>query len=159
MKKVWVNRFNVNGEVKLMSEWRLKECNHNQSHAYQIASGNYAFNYEGLPPRNCLIAPEGRIEEGGVFFEYIGNQVGDGWFYIERNEIPPFFDVEILLYKMGDVMCVNMMALIIVGSINLLLLVKIVKINTSFSSRKMNVPDGSQFNIQCILVNALIGRP
>ena len=89
MKKVWVNRFNADGLFKPMSEWKLKECNQNQSHAYKVASGNYAFNFECLPSRHCLITPQGENEESGVFFEFISNQRGDGWFYVADGDLPP----------------------------------------------------------------------
>ena len=89
MKKIWVNRFNPDGSSKPMSEWKLKECNQNQSHAYKVASGNYAFNFECLPSRHCLITPQGENEESGVFFEFIGNQRGDGWFYVADGDLPP----------------------------------------------------------------------
>ena len=89
MKTVWVNRHNADGSVKPMSEWKLKECNQNQSHAYKVASGNYAFNFECLPSRHCLITPQGENEESGVFFEFIGNQRGDGWFYVTDGDLPP----------------------------------------------------------------------
>ena len=97
MKKVWVNRYNADGLFKPMSEWKLKECNQNQSHAYKVASGNYAFNFECLPSRHCLITPQGENEESGVFFEFIGNQRGDGWFNVE-DEQPPT-DVLVLVLR------------------------------------------------------------
>ena len=98
MKKVWVNRYNADGLFKPMSEWKLKECNQNQSHAYKVASGNYAFNFECLPSRHCLITPQGENEESGVFFEFIGNQRGDGWFYVADGDLPPIEDNAVLCH-------------------------------------------------------------
>ena len=98
MKKVWVNRYNADGLFKPMSEWKLKECNQNQSHAYKVASGNYAFNFECLPSRHCLITPQGENEESGVFFEFIGNQRGDGWLYVADGDLPPIENHAILCH-------------------------------------------------------------
>ena len=98
MKTVWVNRHNADGSMKPMSEWKLKECNQNQSHAYKVASGNYAFNFECLPSRHCLITPQGENEESGVFFEFIGNQRGDGWFYVADGDLPPIEDNAVLCH-------------------------------------------------------------
>ena len=98
MKTVWVNRHNADGSMRPMSEWKLKECNQNQSHAYKVASGNYAFNFECLPSRHCLITPQGENEESGVFFEFIGNQRGDGWFYVADGDLPPIEDNAVLCH-------------------------------------------------------------
>ncbi len=100
MKKVWVNRYNADGLFKPMSEWKLKECNQNQSHAYKVASGNYAFNFECLPSRHCLITPQGENEESGVFFEFIGNQRGDGWFYVADGDLPVGGDENVLAWNL-----------------------------------------------------------
>ena len=90
MKTVWVNRFNADGSVKTMSEWELWQCNENQTHTYPCHGGGRSFDGGGLPDRNCFITEFGTVRDSGIyFFEYIGDQRGDGRFYIEDGHLPP----------------------------------------------------------------------
>ena len=90
MKTVWVNRFNADGSVKTMSEWELWQCNENQTHTYPCHGGGRSFDGGGLPDRNCFITEFGTVRDSGIYFlEYIGDQRGDGWFYIEDGDLPP----------------------------------------------------------------------
>ena len=90
MKKVWVNRHNADGSVKPMSEWMQRECAERYTHTYPMANGEQGFDSGGLPNRNCFLTEFGTIRDSGRFFyEYIGNQRGDGWFYVADGDLPP----------------------------------------------------------------------
>lgn len=88
MKTVWVNRFNADGSYKPMSEWQRKECMTKQTHAYPVSLDDWDFDCDGLPKHNCFINAQGKIAESGYFFEYIGDQRGDGWFYVADGDLP-----------------------------------------------------------------------
>ena len=89
MKTVWVNRFNADGSCKPMSEWVQRECAERYTHTYPMANGEQGFDSGGLPNRNCFLTEFGTIRDSGRFFyEYIGNQRGDGWFYVADGEMP-----------------------------------------------------------------------
>ena len=100
MKKVWVNRFNADGSAKPMSEWMQRECAERYTHTHPMANGEQGFDSGGLPNRNCFLTEFGTIRDSGRFFyEYIGNQRGDGWFYVEDGDLPP--DNEAVLISDG----------------------------------------------------------
>ena len=90
MKTVWVNRHHADGSVKPMSEWELWQCNENQTHTYPCNGGGRSFDGGGLPDRNCFITEFGTVRDSGIYFlEYIGDQRGDGWFYVADGDLPP----------------------------------------------------------------------
>ena len=89
MKTVWVNRFNADGSYKPMSEWVQRECMERYTHTYPSLNGGHGFDGGGLPAHHCFISTFGKIAESGFFYEYIGNQRGDGWFYVEDDDLPP----------------------------------------------------------------------
>ncbi|AUZ06318.1 hypothetical protein ADP71_31400 [Vitreoscilla sp. C1] len=91
MKKVWVNRFNHDGSMKPMREWELWRCGKSQTHTYTCGFGRSRdFDRDGLPLRNCFIDEQGRVSDAGCYFyEYIGDQRGDGWFYVADGDLPP----------------------------------------------------------------------
>ena len=102
MKTVWVNRHHADGSVKPMSEWELWQCNENQTHTYPCHGGGRSFDGGGLPDRNCFITEFGTVRDSGIYFlEYIGDQRGDGWFYVELGQLPPSYDDDILLWNDG----------------------------------------------------------
>ena len=88
MKKVWVNRFNADGTLKPMSEWVQRECAERYTHTYPLLNDGHGFDGGGLPAHHCFISSFGKIAESGFFYEYIGDQRGDGWFNVE-DEQPP----------------------------------------------------------------------
>ena len=88
MKKVWVNRFNADGTLKPMSEWVQRECAERYTHTYPLLNGGHGFDGGGLPAHHCFISTFGKIAESGFFYEYIGNQRGDGWLYVADDEMP-----------------------------------------------------------------------
>ena len=89
MKKVWVNRFNADGTLKPTSEWVQRECAERYTHTYPFLNGGHGFDGGGLPAHHCFISTFGKIAESGFFYEYIGNQRGDGWFYVADGDLPP----------------------------------------------------------------------
>ena len=89
MKKVWVNRFNTDGSLKPISEWVQRECMERYTHTYPFLNGGHGFDGGGLPAHHCFISSFGKIAESGFFYEYIGDQRGDGWLYVADGEMPP----------------------------------------------------------------------
>ena len=89
MKKVWVNRFNTDGSLKPISEWVQRECMERYTHTYPLLNEGHGFDGGGLPAHHCFISSFGKIAESGFFYEYIGDQRGDGWFYVADGEMPP----------------------------------------------------------------------
>ena len=89
MKTVWVNRHNADGSMKPMSEWVQRECMERYTHTYPSLNGGHGFDGGGLPAHHCFISTFGKIAESGFFYEYIGNQRGDGWFYVADGDLPP----------------------------------------------------------------------
>ena len=89
MKKVWVNRFNADGTLKPMSEWVQRECAKRYTHTYPLLNDGHGFDGGGLPAHHCFISSFGKIAESGFFYEYIGDQRGDSWFYIADGDLPP----------------------------------------------------------------------
>ena len=89
MKTVWVNRHNADGSMKPMSEWVQRECMERYTHTYPLLNGGHGFDGGGLPAHHCFISTFGKIAESGFFYEYIGNQRGDGWFYVADGDLPP----------------------------------------------------------------------
>ncbi len=89
MKKVWVNRFNADGTLKPMSEWVQRECAERYTHTHPSLNGGHGFDGGGLPAHHCFISSFGKIAESGFFYEYIGDQRGDGWFYVADGDFPP----------------------------------------------------------------------
>ena len=98
MKKVWVNRFNADGTLKPMSEWVQRECAERYTHTYPLLNGGHGFDGGGLPAHHCFISTFGKIAESGFFYEYIGNQRGDGWFYVADGDLPPIEDNAVLCH-------------------------------------------------------------
>ena len=88
MKTVWVNRHNADGSMKPMSEWVQRECMERYTHTYPFLNGGHGFDGGGLPAHHCFISTFGKIAESGFFYEYIGNQRGDGWLYVADGEMP-----------------------------------------------------------------------
>lgn len=88
MKKVWVNRFNTDGSLKPISEWVQRECMERYTHTYPLLNDGHGFDGGGLPAHHCFISSFGKIAESGFFYEYIGDQRGDGWFYVADGEMP-----------------------------------------------------------------------
>ena len=97
MKKVWVNRFNADGSYKKMREWVQRECAERYTHTYPLLSGGHGFDDGGLPAHHCFIGTFGKIAESGFFYEYIGNQRGDGWFNVEDEQPPK--GVPVLVFR------------------------------------------------------------
>ena len=89
MKKVWVNRFNTDDSLKPISEWVQRECMERYTHTHPSLNGGHGFDGGGLPAHHCFISTFGKIAESGFFYEYIGNQRGDGWFYVADGDLPP----------------------------------------------------------------------
>ena len=89
MKTVWVNRHNADGSMKPMSEWVQRECMERYTHTYPSLNGGHGFDGGGLPAHHCFISTFGKIAESGFFYEYIGDQRGDAWFYVADGEMPP----------------------------------------------------------------------
>ena len=88
MKTVWVNRFKADGSYKPMSEWVQRECMERYTHTYPLLNDGHGFDGGGLPAHHCFISTFGKIAESGFFYEYIGNQRGDGWFYVADGDLP-----------------------------------------------------------------------
>ena len=97
MKTVWVNRHNADGSYKPMNEWVQRECAERYTHTCPLLNGGHGFDGGGLPAHHCFISSFGKIAESGFFYEYIGNQRGDGWFNVE-DEQPPT-DVPVLVLR------------------------------------------------------------
>ena len=89
MKTVWVNRHNADGSYKPMNEWVQRECAERYTHTFPLLNGGHGFDGGGLPAHHCFISTFGKIAESGFFYEYIGNQRGDGWFYVADGDLPP----------------------------------------------------------------------
>ena len=101
MKTVWVNRHNADGSYKPMNEWVQRECAERYTHTCPLLNGGHGFDGGGLPAHHCFISSFGKIAESGFFYEYIGDQRGDGWFYVELGQLPPSYDDDILLWNDG----------------------------------------------------------
>ena len=97
MKKVWVNRFNADGSYKPMSEWVQRECAERYTHTYPLLNDGHGFDGGGLPAHHCFISSFGKIAESGFFYEYIGDQRGDGWFNVEDEQPPK--GVPVLVFR------------------------------------------------------------
>lgn len=98
MKTVWVNRHNADGSYKPMNEWVQRECAERYTHTYPLLNGGHGFDGGGLPAHHCFISTFGKIAESGFFYEYIGNQRGDGWFYVADGDLPPIEDNAVLCH-------------------------------------------------------------
>ena len=98
MKLVWVNRFNADGSIKPMSEWVQRECMERYTHTYPFLNGGHGFDGGGLPAHHCFISSFGKIAESGFFYEYIGDQRGDGWLYVADGDLPPIENHAILCH-------------------------------------------------------------
>ena len=76
-----------------MSEW---ECVHNVSdsvtHIHIFNGSNYALEYE--EKHNIVF-------DSGAMAEYVADQRGDGWFYVELGQLPLSYDDDILLWNDG----------------------------------------------------------
>ena len=90
MKTVWVNRHNADGSVKPMSEWVCKEVNSKITHSEAV---------EGNRSKFFIFSANEAKKSGLSNLEYIGNQRGDGWFYVEDGDLPP--DNEAVLISDG----------------------------------------------------------
>ena len=79
MKTVWVNRHNADGSVKPMSEWVCKEVNSKITHSEAV---------EGNRSKFFIFSANEAKKSGLSNLEYIGNQRGDGWFYVADGDLP-----------------------------------------------------------------------
>ena len=79
MKTVWVNRFNADGTFKPMSEW-VQACVRSETTHIMFEDDRI---FQGT--RSDTFTSNGR---SGIH-EYIGDQRGDGWFYVEDGDLPP----------------------------------------------------------------------
>ena len=80
MKTVWVNRHNAGGTFKPTSEW-VQACVRSETTHVMFEDGRV---FQGT--RSDTFTSNGR---SGIH-EYIGNQRGDGWFYVADGDLPPF---------------------------------------------------------------------
>ena len=81
MKTVWVNRINADGTAKLLSEWEQISVRDDTTHA-RVQWGEIWQASE----KGCEHIWD---DSKAVCFEYVGNQRGDGRFYIEDGHLPP----------------------------------------------------------------------
>ncbi len=88
MKTVWVNRHNADGSFKLMSDWVLARVRSETTHV-MFEDGRV---FQGT--RSDTFTSNGR---SGIH-EYIGNQRGDGWFYVADGDLPPIEDNAVLCH-------------------------------------------------------------
>ena len=88
MKTVWVNRHNADGSFKLMSDWVLARVRSETTHV-MFEDGRI---FQGT--RSDTFTSNGR---SGIH-EYIGNQRGDGWFYVADGDLPPIEDNAVLCH-------------------------------------------------------------
>ena len=82
MKTVWVNRHHADGSVKPMSEW-VQVNIHNKTTHIEIKGDKVFQKTYGL--NGDIVSSDPRV---GVY-RYIGNQRGDGWFYVADGDLPP----------------------------------------------------------------------
>ena len=91
MKTVWVNRFNADGTIKPMNEWVQREINSKYTtHFATYPDGRiqeHDANFADNKQENLIVEICGKFD---VCLEYIGDQRGDGWFYVADGEMPPF---------------------------------------------------------------------
>ena len=78
MKTVWVNRHHADGSVKPMSEW-VQACVRSETTHVMFEDDRI---FQGI--RSDTFTSNGR---SGIH-EYIGNQRGDGWFYVADGDLP-----------------------------------------------------------------------
>ena len=88
MKTVWVNRHKADGSFKPMSEWVLARVRSETTHV-MFEDGRV---FQGT--RSDTFTSNGR---SGIH-EYIGNQRGDGWFYVADGDLPPIEDNAVLCH-------------------------------------------------------------
>ena len=90
MKTVWVNRFNADGTIKPMNEWVQREINSKYTtHFATYPDGRiqeHDANFADNKQENLIVEICGKFD---VCLEYIGDQRGDGWFYVADGEMPP----------------------------------------------------------------------
>ena len=79
MKTVWVNRHHADGSVKPMSEWVCKEVNSKITHSEAV---------EGNRSKFFIFSANEAKKSGLSNLEYIGDQRGDGWFYVADGDLP-----------------------------------------------------------------------
>ena len=99
MKLVWVNRFNADGSVKPMSEWVQREIKSKYTtHFATYPDGRiqeHDANFADNKQENLIVEICGKFD---VCLEYIGNQRGDGWFYVADGDLPPIEDNAVLCH-------------------------------------------------------------
>ena len=88
MKTVWVNRHKADGSFKPMSEWVLARVRSETTHV-MFEDGRV---FQGT--RSDTFTSNGR---SGIH-EYIGDQRGDGWFYVADGDLPPIEDNAVLCH-------------------------------------------------------------
>ena len=99
MKTVWVNRHNSDGTVKPMSEWVRRDIQSKYTTHFatypdgriQAHDASYAENKQ----ENLIVEVCGKFN---VCLEYIGDQRGDGWFYVADGDLPPLEDNAVLCH-------------------------------------------------------------
>ena len=90
MKTVWVKHNNF-GQLLPMSEWKPFCASDDATHIVHY------FNKFMV----CSKDPEAgnaNKQRGEILSEYIGNQRGDGWFYVADGDLPPIEDNAILCH-------------------------------------------------------------
>ncbi|UOO89082.1 hypothetical protein LVJ82_00840 [Vitreoscilla massiliensis] len=88
MKTVWVNRHNADGTLKPISEW-VQACVRSETTHVMFEDGRI---FQGT--RSDTFTSNGR---SGVH-EHIGDQRGDGWFYVADGDLPPIEDNTVLCH-------------------------------------------------------------
>ena len=81
MKTVWVNRINVDGTAKPMSEWQQISVRDDTTHA----RAQWGEIWQASEKSCHHIWDDSKT----VCFEHISNQRGNGWFYVEDGDLPP----------------------------------------------------------------------
>ena len=81
MKTVWVNRHNADGTLKPMGVWQQISVRDDTTHA-RVQWGEIWQASE----KGCQHVWD---NNKSVCYEYIGNQRGDGWFYVADGDLPP----------------------------------------------------------------------
>lgn len=90
LRQVWANRFNEDGTIKPIGEWWKCNIPNDVTHIATDYGCGWPFKYHYNTDSD-----QNFIEECGSFglfwnYEYIGNQRGDGWFYIADGDLPPY---------------------------------------------------------------------
>ena len=97
MKTVWVNRFNADGSAKPMNEWVQREIKSKYTtHFATYPDGRiqeHDANFADNKQENLIVEICGKFD---VCLEYIGNQRGDGWFYVTDGDLPPSDDAVLI---------------------------------------------------------------